>query len=744
MKLKKWILPLMAMLCCVTTAFTACGGVQLGDSSFSSSHGASSSTGGESMSSENSSTNGSVEESSPESTEDSTQSSADSSTDSSTEDATDFPTVNATELVDVAVDVPVGRDPVILMLSDTQIIDASQQRKDDRLNGAGSVLNKRWSRGNMEDRLFRYIREAVNRSKPDLILLVGDNVYGEFDDNGYALEAFVQFMESFQIPWAPVLGNHDSETKKGIDWLCAQYENAEHCLFKRGSLTGNGNYSIGITQGGKLLRTIFMVDSVSNRDGSKRDAYGFAQNEIAWYTNEMQEIKRASAPTGISVMTHVPMQAFLDYLVNKYSYTNAETLNLDVNGRDGDFGIANEAMGGVWDANYTVWNGLKTLGVDSMFVGHVHGTSVGFTLDGVRVQFGLKTGTYDALNYTDGNGNYYWNYGDMGDPITGATVIPVSKTDGSVNPYHIQTQLEEDKTFNETLTPLERDENVTNVFIKRVDAFSGSEAHMLYVKFYDANNAVRFLEVPTDVSSKSNVALENFAKQIVFTGTDTLANVGYMMPQSGNAFVLFQLNGEKNFNRFQYLFIPVGTTYECDTDGNGKIDTIWTFSKDFKIVYDPASCRERAGFGGCEGNCSAGKWHIFTDVSTRFAQEYEITGGHRYYSPTNTQVIFKFTNSTDSVNLGYTAWMDNEDTACKAFKKFIKINGKALPATAEVVGLDQVDGLALRGISLSNGDVVTIEKGAIFIHGNVKMTLNVSLSYTWNSTTSSYTVSVTQ
>ena len=539
MQIKKWLLSLTATLYCLTTAFTACGGIYL-DSSFSSSSSTTESTSEDSMFSENSSIENSSAENSSEnsSVEDS---SADSSGDTG---AADFPTVNAAELVDVAVDIPVGKEPVVLMLSDTQIIDASQQRDSTRLGNANSEQNTRWSRGNVEDRLLRYVREAVERSNPDLILLVGDNVYGEFDDSGYALQLFVEFMDAFDVPWAPVLGNHDSETAKGIDWLCAQYENAENCLFKRGNLTGNGNYSVGITQGGKLLRTFFMMDTVSNRDGSKRSADGFAQDEINWYTQKMTAIKTASPQTKLSILTHVPTQVATDVLNEKYGWVKSTSgpMDLDVSGRDGDFGIANELAGG-WDTDRTIWNGWKALGVDSVFFGHVHGCSVGIQYEGIQIQFGLKTGTYDALNYTDANGNIVWTYGDGGNPITGATVIPVSKTDGSINPYHIQTQLEEDKVFNETLTPLQKDTNVTDVYITTISAYSGSTQEKLYLKFFDNKDNVQFLDVLEGGTSANNSALENFAKQIRFSGTDVFNDVGVISSQQDtnrvNAFVFW-------------------------------------------------------------------------------------------------------------------------------------------------------------------------------------------------------------
>ena len=68
-------------------------------------------------------------------------------------------------------------------------------------------------------------------------------------------------MDSFAVPWAPVFGNHDNESKMGVAWQCNRFETSEYCLFKRGSVSGNGNYTVGLAVGDRLERTLYMLDS---------------------------------------------------------------------------------------------------------------------------------------------------------------------------------------------------------------------------------------------------------------------------------------------------------------------------------------------------------------------------------------------------------------------------------------------------------------------------------------------------
>lgn len=65
---------------------------------------------------------------------------------------------------------------------------------------------------------------AVAQAYPDLIIITGDIVYGSFDDSGATLRWMCKLLDSFEIPWAPVFGNHDNESKMGVAWQCRQLE----------------------------------------------------------------------------------------------------------------------------------------------------------------------------------------------------------------------------------------------------------------------------------------------------------------------------------------------------------------------------------------------------------------------------------------------------------------------------------------------------------------------------------------
>ena len=348
----------------------------------------------------------------------------------------------AYNIPDFVVDVPVGRDPIVLQLTDTQIIDAAQTRP-----GRGGVDYDFWGTDKVEERCYDYITELVTATNPDLILLTGDIIYGEFDDNGTALTGFINFMEGFQIPWAPVFGNHDNESRKGADWQCQQLENAEYCLFEQKTLTGNGNYSVAIAQGDEIKRVFYMLDTngcggasdASMANGHTKREIGLGQDQIAWYTEQITALKAKAPDVKISFAYHI-QAAMFGVAYAKYGFNQAvlqQDINIDLRGdaADTDFGFIGRQMKNPWDEDFAIYNGMKALGMDSIFVGHEHCNSASVVYDGVRFQFGQKTSEYDRFNYINTDGTITDEPKD-GKSLMGGTVIPLSATDGAIkNPY---------------------------------------------------------------------------------------------------------------------------------------------------------------------------------------------------------------------------------------------------------------------------------------------------------------------
>lgn len=396
-------------------------------------------------------------------------------------------------LVDFLITVPDDRDPIIVQLADPQVIDSSQMR-------AGGSLSEEmiamwdWTEEIRKNRCYDYIEEIVAETNPDLVLLSGDIIYGCYDDNGRVLEDFVRFMETLDVKWAPVMGNHDVESAKGADWQCQQYENASNCLFKQGDIMGNGNYTIGIKQGGELRRVVVNMDtngctgasqaSINNGQtvhhgnnsyGITYGTYGLQTDQVEWFNKTVNEIKGFVEDVKISFHFHIAMNAFSEAYNEAYKelvgspvasvepgkFTTSAVSKVlypeRVEGhREGDVG----ALIWLWDDGPDFWdveriNGagkenmifkkMKALGTDSIFVGHYHSNSVSIVHDGIRFQFGQKCSTYDTTQIlkADGtitSGNIYYDADGnctSGTPLVGGTVIPMDKDTGELKNAYI-------------------------------------------------------------------------------------------------------------------------------------------------------------------------------------------------------------------------------------------------------------------------------------------------------------------
>lgn len=351
-------------------------------------------------------------------------------------DCGDF--VTNEDLVDFVVEVESGRDPVVLQLSDTQIT----------------------SQGNPDDKCYRYIREVVQKTNPDLIVLAGDLIYGSYDTKGTILLGLIEFMETLKTPWAPIFGNHDNESLMGVDWQCAQLEAAEYCLFKQGDLTGNGNYTVGIEQDGELLRVFYMMDSngcsrpmldenkvsVTPPAGTNvvKTTAGFGADQVLWLGEDIANLKSFDEDIKFSIVYHIQQQIF-GKAFEKYgaltpgSSALKNTVNLDTleTAEETDFGYIGAKLKGPWDTNNEIFYKMKGWGIDSIFVGHEHNNSASIVYEGVRLQYGQKSSTYDRYNVLTSDGQIKSNADASGTPIMGGTVIPISRVDGSIGTGYI-------------------------------------------------------------------------------------------------------------------------------------------------------------------------------------------------------------------------------------------------------------------------------------------------------------------
>ena len=331
----------------------------------------------------------------------------------------------------------------ILQLTDPQIIDGNQVRPGREGDFSDQTIDK------VDKHAFNCMDYVIQMSNPDLILVTGDLIYGEFDDNGTVWQELISFMDLYEIPWAPVFGNHEAESKMGTDWQCQQLKNSKYCLFKQRELSGNGNYTVGVTRGEELLRVFYMMDTNGNYNASPESISnghtitenGLYYDQIEWYEESIQQIKNSYTNTKFSIAMHIPIQAFNDAL-SCYGYNGQEDFRLDIDEcadkKTEDFGYVDRTKSAeYWDKDYNFWNSIKANGIDSVFVGHIHANTASVVYDGIRLGFGLKCSTYDSTLYKTSTEKYKLSYWNIGEPVVGATQIKLSADGNIADTNHI-------------------------------------------------------------------------------------------------------------------------------------------------------------------------------------------------------------------------------------------------------------------------------------------------------------------
>lgn len=307
-----------------------------------------------------------------------------------------------------------GKDFKILNLADIQLT------KDEVLTDS-----------NVATFAYKLIRELIEETKPDLILLLGDQGYGEIAP----INAISSIVDSYNIPWAYVFGNHDQGCNElSIKEQVGLYASYPNCIAKYGpeEITGSntgvpraGNYIINIVERDEesfhIVRSLFMLNSGSEyveeipSEQRLNNSYyeHLSEKQLEFYKWGLESSRKYSNGkySKSTVIEHMPITA--------YAFALAEAFITDYSAYEMSkiCGIANgylvrETYNGVcWKEGYKdsfgacyeviccspvedgIFDVLLEYGsTDTMFVGHDHNNNFSINYKGIRLTFSLKTG----------------------------------------------------------------------------------------------------------------------------------------------------------------------------------------------------------------------------------------------------------------------------------------------------------------------------------------------------------------
>ncbi len=302
-----------------------------------------------------------------------------------------------------------GEDFVVLNLADVQL-------SDEKAFGDLGKYSK------------KLITKLVKDTQPDLITLSGDNAW---DTMAYI--DLIDFIDSFCIPWAPVMGNHDGQGCISEFWVAETLvSSTEYCLFRFGPKDmGYGNYIINITENGEIIHTLFMMDTHDNydcvlEDGTVVESYDHLwPNQQAWYKWAVEGIEdMAGYKVESSAIMHIPVVEYLDAwdaVCYDCGHEECEFGEIAPEYADVAFGRKYE-YGGMALENNGFFDLCKELGsTKNIIVGHDHVNDFSIPYEGIRLTYSVKSGF-----------GSYWRE----DMIGGTTLSIDGEGVGYIDMYH--------------------------------------------------------------------------------------------------------------------------------------------------------------------------------------------------------------------------------------------------------------------------------------------------------------------
>ena len=160
------------------------------------------------------------------------------------------------------------------------------------------------------NRTYDLVRQLVKETNPSIVTFTGDNTW--LKNSKKAVKRFVKEIDNicieFDVPWAPILGNHDAESDVDGNWIFDEYLQAQNIIFNykenanrskdlaKGpmNISGVGNYVINVKSANdsKIFHSMIMMDTHSLGSYSTIDSVNIGSEKINLTgLNESEKLK---------------------------------------------------------------------------------------------------------------------------------------------------------------------------------------------------------------------------------------------------------------------------------------------------------------------------------------------------------------------------------------------------------------------------------------------------------------------
>ena len=273
--------------------------------------------------------------------------------------------------------------------------------------GDPQIDNELWGPDNISslETVKLTLGEIVPKVKPDMITITGD-LADEYGRDLY--EDIISYVDSFGVPWAPVMGNHDHEDGCDPFVIAEMLAEAEHCIFEVGDPSmGCGHYTVVVEEDGRPITAFIMMDShhrieLTDENGNYRRAVvPLSEAQYRWYEEQIILLRSIGCEDSVLV-NHFPLYEYKlawnaaikpDVSLSSLRGWDPEAKNIWREEYRDSFGINCEPVEPEVEES-RLFELARSLGhTKNILCAHDHGNGSSIVYRGIRLTYSLKTGT---------------------------------------------------------------------------------------------------------------------------------------------------------------------------------------------------------------------------------------------------------------------------------------------------------------------------------------------------------------
>ncbi len=269
------------------------------------------------------------------------------------------------------------------------------------------------------DKQTAYINALVKNANPDLVMITGDQVLTATKENYETLfDVFEGFSELLgkDIYYGVTWGNHDQQGYWDAYYsgrLAGKYKHSLY-LEVEDELTGESNYVINLTKGGKTLWQLYALDTNSLAYSFPDFKYSYDTvhpEQVTWFGEEVSKAKAENPNVKSVLYFHIPLwETEYAYRLANPSLNDYKTVEGFIKRHSGEIRENRKSRGDLGPTNMGTSNTrsnlfevAESLGTTvAMFYGHDH-------INDFAAEYSIKGENYISLVYglKTGDGLYY-------------------------------------------------------------------------------------------------------------------------------------------------------------------------------------------------------------------------------------------------------------------------------------------------------------------------------------------------